>query len=601
MALHSVSHYTEHGHQHSAHGHSNESLLLRLYRLLAQEKRDLWVLVIYSIISGVFSLIVPLSSQAIVNSVQLGVVTIQLIVLCTAIGIGMLVLGIFTVLETYLIDILQRRLFARAAFEVASRLSHIRSDAFYGEYPPEVVNRFFDVLTIQKTLSKLLLDGLSASLVALVGLILLAIYHPIFLLFDIILFLFVVIVVFVLSKGGVETSIKESKKKYALVHWLEDVARCHTSFKLYGRDDYVLERVDAITGEYVNARKKHFRVLARQLIGSSIFRAIATVGILGLGGFLVIEQSLSIGQLVAAEIVILSVLNSIEKLITQFEQVYDLLTAIDKLAHITDKPLETEAGTPYIRAEVAPSLQFDNVSFSYPNGKKVLHHINLNIPPGQGIHASIVGAAGAGKTTLANVLVRLYDIQEGNIFINNQNIRHLRLRDLRSIVSIIQGTIEVFAGTIRDNILLGRQFAHDDIMWALKMAGIYDDVMSLRDGLETMFGGTGSDEVPESLLRCITVARAVIGKPQIIVLDDVLSGLTEALKSKIINNLYSSDLWTILDISQDPDIIRRAKMIIILEEGIVVETAPMSELARQPESRFRKLFPTLSAQVLAGT
>jgi ABC-type bacteriocin/lantibiotic exporter with double-glycine peptidase domain len=590
-----------HGHHDHAHGHhhtpSASELAAKFFRLLVQEKRDLWVLTVYAIITGILSLVVPLSSQAIVNAVQFGVVTTQLVVLCVVVGIGMLVLGVFMLLESYLVDILQRRLFARAAFDIAARLRHIKSEAFLGEYPPEVINRFFDVLTIQKSLSKLLLDGLSASLIALVGLLLLGIYHPIFLLFDIILVMFVGIVAFGLSRGGIETSIKESKKKYALVHMLEDTARCQTSFKLYGTDAFILGRIDEIASEYVLARKKHFRVLARQLVGSTIFRAIAMAGVLGLGGFLVIDQSLNIGQLVAAEIVIISVLNSVEKLISQFEQVFDLLTAIDKMSHITDKALEPSAGdVPSVIAvdSGAAAVVFNDVTFAYPGSHPIFQQLTFTVPAQS--RASLIGASGSGKTTVANLLVRLYEPQNGRILLNGHNIGHVQLDVLRSAVNIIAGTIEIFTGTIRENIQMGRTFSEEELTWSLKMAHIYDDVMRLPRGLETRLEGIGEDELSESLLRCITVARAIIGRPRLLVIDDVFSGLTESLKITLLDTLYGCPVWTIIDISHDPEHVRRADFVFTLDSGVVIEQGTFYDLARTHKARFATLFPRLTQQ-----
>ena len=184
--------HSSHEHSHGQHPEPSAwTLLKKLYYLIHAEKRDIWVLVTYSIISGLLSLIVPLSSQAIVNAVQLGVVTPQLIVLCIVVALGMMITGVFTLMESYLVDLVQRRLFVRAALDVATRLPRIRMNALSGEYAPELVNRFFDVITIQKSLSKMLLDGLSALLVAMVGLVLLAVYHPIFIIFDFLLFFFV--------------------------------------------------------------------------------------------------------------------------------------------------------------------------------------------------------------------------------------------------------------------------------------------------------------------------------------------------------------------------------------------------------------------------
>jgi ABC-type bacteriocin/lantibiotic exporter with double-glycine peptidase domain len=582
-------HSKTHTHE-SHHKPSTYELLRKLFHLLRQEKRDLWVLVVYSIIAGLLGLVVPLSSQAIVNAVQLGVVTPQLVVLSVAVGLGVLFLGLFNVLESYIVDFLKQRLFVRAALDVATRLPRIRMDSL-DEYAPELVNRFFDVLTIQKSLTKLLIDGMSALLVALVGLILLAVYHPIFIIFDIVLIIFAVIVVFVLSYNGMETSIKESKKKYALVEWLEEIARSHGSFKIYSTNEFIMNRVDGITTEYVEAHKKHFAVLARQLIGSAIFRAVASAGILGLGGILVIEQSLSIGQLVAAELVILSVLNSLEKLITQFDMFYDLLTAVDKLSHITDKPLEDTHGEPFERGYGPATLRFHNVHFSYPDGTTALHDTSFEIPAR--MNTSIIGVSGSGKTTITNLLARLYEAESGSTLLNGQELRHIRIDDARAAVGIVTTNLEIFHGTVRENILMGRHYTTEELTWALEMAQVYDEIITLPEGLNTPVQATGGN-LSESLLCRIMIARAIVSKPQLLVLDEAFHTLDEALKIHILDAMYDCQYWTIVDVSNDTENIRRADNIIALKRGTVVESGPLETLAANPLSTLSLLFPNLT-------
>jgi ABC-type bacteriocin/lantibiotic exporter with double-glycine peptidase domain len=579
------------GGAHQTHQSTTSELLKKLFYLLAQERRDIWVLVTYSVISGLLGLVVPLSSQAIVNTVQLGVVTPQLIILCLAVGLGMILLGIFTLLEAFLIDLLQRRLFVRAALEIATRLPKISMEALDGEYAPELVNRFFDVITIQKSLSKLLLDGLSAALVALVGLFLLAIYHPLFIIFDFALLFFALIVIFVLSYGGMATSIKESKKKYALVEWLEEIARSHSSFKLYSTEAFIMQRVDYITSEYVLARKKHFHVLARQLMGSTIFRAIASVGILGLGGFLVIQQDLSIGQLVAAEIVIISVLNSIDKLISQFDIFYDLLTAVDKMSHITDKELEPVNGEVYNRRFSPASLRFHNVRFAYPDGTQALNNLSFELPASS--HASVIGGMGAGKTTITQLLSRMYEAQSGSIMLNGYELRHIRLQDSRSAVGVVTTQLEIFNGSVQDNILLGRAYSHEDLVWATQTVLVYEEIIALPQGFNTNVQATGVN-LSESLLCRIMIARAIVGKPQLLVIDEALHTLDEYTKLNILDALYSCEYWTIVDISNDIMNIRRSDLIIGLHDGALAEMGKPSDLASDKSSIFSQLFPELS-------
>ncbi|MCS7012540.1 MAG: ATP-binding cassette domain-containing protein [Chloroherpetonaceae bacterium] len=573
-------------------------ILSKLFELLKEEKRDFAIVVTYAAIVGILSLIVPLSASAIVNSVVLGVFTNQLVWLCIIVAIGMLIVGAFDVMKQYVVDVLQRRIFIRTAFEIAYRLPRMKQASLENEYPPELINRFFDVLTIQKTVGKFLLDGVSATLVMVIGLFLLAIYHPFFILFNLSLIAFVPILVFVLGRGGLVTSIKESKKKYALASWLEEIGRCQTSFKLFANPDFIYQRVDEIGTEYMKARHKHFMVVARQITGSVVFRAFAIVGVLGIGGSLVIQGQLSIGQLVAAELVIVAMLGSIEKLVSQFAEHYDLLTAIDKLSYLIDKPLEaprhTEVSIKW--SETPPDIRITDVSFSYPDGHQVFNHLSLYIR--SGARVSLVGESGAGKTTLASLLVGIYPPSKGLIEFGGYDIMRLSLADLRKTVGIVLAENEIFEGTIEENILMGRHFPKEQFDWALRVAQMYDAVRALPNRLNTMLTSTGNN-VPLGLIRRIIFARTIISKPCILILDEAFGGLEERTKLQLIQALYAERCWTIIDISHDAELIRRSETVFVLDKGRICESGSPRELAFRPHGRFAELFPDLVRQVIS--
>ncbi len=571
-------------------------ILNRLIELLKEERRDFAVVIAYAAIVGVLSLIVPLSASAIVNSVVLGVFTNQLIWLCIIVAIGLLVVGVFDVMKQYVVDVLQRRIFVRTAFEIAHRLPKMRQDSLEHEYPPELINRFFDVLTIQKTVGKFLLDGVSATLTMGIGLFLLAIYHPFFILFNLSLIAFIPVLIFILGRGGLVSSIKESKKKYALASWLEEIGRCQTSFKLFATPEYIYERVDSIAVEYMKARHAHFIVLARQIAGSVFFRALAIVGVLGIGGSLVIQGQLSIGQLVAAELIIVAMLSSIEKLVSQFAEHYDLLTAIDKLSYLIDKPLEREEGTFSEHKSTPPNITITNLWFSYPDGHQIFKGLSLFIKSGSRV--SLVGESGAGKTTLASMLVGIYPPDKGLIEFDNYDITHLNLRDIRQAVGIVVAENEIFEGTIAENILMGRHFSQEQLDWALKTAQIYDAIRALPDRLDTMLTSTGNN-LPLGLIRRIIFARVIIAKPSILILDEAFGGLEERTKLQLIQSLYAERCWTIIDISHDAELIRRSETVFVLDKGIICEQGSPRELAFHAYSRFAELFPDLVRQVIS--
>jgi ABC-type bacteriocin/lantibiotic exporter with double-glycine peptidase domain len=587
--------HTHHQNGHH-HGHHHEIdvkyLFSKFFKLFKEERKDFLIVFVYAAMVGLMSLVVPLSASAIVNSVMMGLSS-QLAVLCVLVAIGLLIVGVFDVMKRYVADVLQRRIFVRTSFDIAYRLPRMTQSAFNQEYAPEVVNRFFDVLTIQKTIGKFLLDGTGSGLVIIIGLILLAVYHPFFILFDLALLAFVPIVIFVLGHEGLETSIKESKKKYALVSWFEEIARCQASFKLYAKPEFVYQRVDSIAVNYVEARHKHFLVLARQMIGSVIFRAGATVGVLGLGGALVLGEQLTIGELVAAELVVIAMLGAIEKLIEQFEHHYDLFTAIDKVSHLVDRPLEPSGGEPAPNFEDAVSVDLKNIEFGYDEHHKVLKGVTLHIQ--KGARVSLVGTSGSGKTTLANLLLGLYEPSRGKIMIDDYDISRMSLEGIRKTVSIVMEANELFDATIEENITMGRDFTYEQLVWALKTAQLYDEVYALPDGLKTHLVPMGQN-VSIGIRRRIMVARAIIGKPRLLILDECFGGIEESVKLDLVRALYQEKYWTIIDIAHDAELIRRSEMIYVMRGGKIAESGLPFELALKEGSIFSELFPELARQ-----
>jgi len=577
-------------------GPSVLSILDKLFQLLKEEKHDFLVVLGYAIVVGLLSLVVPLSAQAIVNTVALGVYSAQLVPLCIVVAVGLIILGWFEVMKRYVVDMLQQRIFVRTAFEIAYRLPRIRAKALEKEYAPELVNRFFDVLTVQKTVGKFLLDGVSATLIALSGLILLGIYHPIFLLFNIFLLIFVPVLIFVLGRGGLELSIKESKKKYALASWLEDIARCQMGFKMHGTPDFIYRRVDEIATEYVKSRGNHFMVLIRQLAGSYVFRALASVGVLGIGGALVIEKQISLGQLVAAELVIVAITASLEKLVEQFEFHYDLLTAIDKISHVTDKPLDRIGGERSPDFQGPVSVNLHNVAFTYSDGNKVLEDVSLQIPSGGRV--SLVGKSGAGKTTLMSLIAGLNEPKRGIIEFNDYDISRMSLKHLHEIVAIVPAQNEIFEGTIEENIRMGRNFAYEQLAWAIKIAQMHDDIRALPNRLKTPIISAGRN-LPEGLIRKIMIARAIIGKPKVLILDEAFGGIEENTKLELIESLHNGPDWTIIDISHDAEVIRRSEPIYVLENKQIIDQYMASSLAIEKDTVLSRLFPDLARQMTA--
>ena len=316
--------------------------LQRLVRLLNTERRDIGYVYLYAIVAGLINLSLPLGIQAVFNLVSGGMVFNSVYVLIGLVVIGVIISGFILVGQQVLVEVLQQRIFVKAAFEFTYRLPRIQPDTLEGSYPPELMNRFFDVLTIQKGLPKLLIDLTAAVVQILFGLVLLSFYHPIFIVFGIITLVVVSGLIVLLSDSALKTSLSESKFKYKVVAWLEDMASRLPALRETDQTSTLMGNTDEYVAQYIAYRNAHFKVLKRFFFSAIAFKTLITGGLLILGTALVVGREMTLGQFVAAELVIVLITNSVDKLIMGIDLIYDLMTSAEKIGQITDLPLVTE-------------------------------------------------------------------------------------------------------------------------------------------------------------------------------------------------------------------------------------------------------------------
>lgn len=513
----------------------------RLLSLLRAESSDLWMVLIFALVAGLLSMTTPLAVEALVNTVAFGRFLQPVFVLSVMLLAFLIFQAALKTLQTFVVEIIQRRLFARVAADLSFRLPRTRMEALDEHYAPELVNRFFDVVTVQKISAQLLLDGISVVLSAAVGMTVLAFYHPYLLAFDVVLILMILFTMFVLGRGAVKTSIKESKTKYAMAAWLEDLARCRTTFRYDGASEFALERSDELIYDYLTARKKHFRVLLRQILFLLLVQALASTALLAIGGWLVITGQLSLGQLVAAELIVAVVVGSFAKLGKHMESFYDLMASIDKLGALLDLPIERTDGL--LAAPDSPSkedafISVRNVCYGLPDGREVLHNFSLDIPRGQKV--ALCGESGSGKSLLLDMLFGLRDPIAGSISLQGIDPRDLRPDVLRRRVAMVRD-IETFDGTIAQNVHLERpDISIAEVRTAMEIVGLMPLIQRLPKGLDTHLTSNGAP-LTTSQLRRLMVARAIAGRPDIVLIDEVLDALADSEAEKILRKIVADD------------------------------------------------------------
>lgn len=522
----------------------------RLLGLVKLEKKDIYQVFNYAIFSGLVALSLPLGIQAIVNLIQGAQISTSWIVLVILVTIGVIFSGILQLMQLKIIESIQQRIFMRASFELSYRFPKIKFEELRNYYPPELANRFFDTITIQKGLAKILIDIPTALLQIVFALILLSFYHPFFILFGLLVLVLVFIVFKYTVKQGLMTSLKESKYKYRIAHWIQEIARSVISFKLSGKTNLAVEKNDSLVVNYLEARQKHFGVLMLQFIQMIGFKVIITAGLLIVGGFLVINQEMNIGQFVAAEIIILIVIASVEKLILSLEPFYDVLTAIEKLGQVVDKDLENQHGNrPNFINDF--NIELKNVDYTVEDREApILSNISFKINSKSRI--LIQGETGSGKSSLLSLISGIIKPTKGHLFINGFSSESILINHYRAHLGLSINEEAPFEGTIRENISFGdKTISDEDILWAMGKANLSDFLKVQPKGLNTKLYPEGK-RISYTVSKKIILARAIVKKPKLLILEDALDQFNIQETNTIIDFLTDkSNPWGVIVISNN--------------------------------------------------
>jgi ATP-binding cassette, subfamily B, bacterial len=535
--------------------------LYRILNLLRLEKAEISAIYFHAILNGLIQLSLPVGVQAIIGFVLGGAMSTSLVVLITLVVLGVLFTGMLQIGQMQLIEKVQQKIFVRYSLNLADRVPKIDLKAADSYYLPELMNRFFEVPTLQKSLAKLLLDIPTATIQILFGLILLSFYHPAFILFGALLVLILWLILYYSGNQGLVSSLEESAYKYKVAAWLEEMARLVKTFKFSKGSSLNLERADDLTTNYLRARNQHFAVLQFQYKILVMFKVAITAAMLIIGSLLLVYQQLNIGQFIAAEIVIIMVINSVEKLIGNLDSVYDVLTSVEKIAKIADKPIEANGDFEFPAQAAGIAVKMQNVSFGYSDTRKVFSDLSLDIQQGQIV--CITGKESSGKSTILKLLTGAYTSFTGSVMLNGLPIGNYQLSSMRSQIGIMLGQQDVFQGTLWENISMGNSnINHEQVISLFEMTGLQDYLASQKQGLNTILSPAG-DRLSEKVLRKILLVRALAGNPKLLLLEEPWLGLEEEQKNDIQQYLLTKlPGTTVVVVSNDTDFASQCNQVI---------------------------------------
>ena len=516
----------------------------RLMQILRPEMKDIRVIGVYALATSVLGLATPLAVEALVATVGFRMLLQQVVVLSVVLFCFLgLAAALFTV-QKYVVEVIQRRIFVRLVADFAFRLPRVPARAFDHHDGPELMNRFFDVMTVQKTLSGLLTDGIYLLITTVLGLSVMGFYHPYLLGFDIVLLACITGIICILGRGGVPTSILESRAKYQTAAWLEEISRLPLSMKHYHGKELALERADSLARGYLDARRNHFRIVYRQVLFAVILQVVSSTALLGLGGWLVIEGQLTLGQLVASELIVALVVGSFAKLGKYIEDYYDLLTAADKLGHIIDLPMEEEAGDILPNTGEPISVRCDGALVRDDHGHTMVGPVSVQISAGEKV--ALTGPSGCGKSTLLAMIAGHRPFHAGQVLVDGVDLRDIRLESLRHQVAYLSDELP-FQGNVIENVRMGRDaISLQEVRWALDVVGLSSKFSSNSQGLYTEIG-PGGHGISRSEATRLLIARAIVAKPRLLLIDGHLDGLDPNLRQRILTVLTDDGApWTLI-------------------------------------------------------
>lgn len=554
---------------------TGQSPLARILQVLKMEREEITSVYLYAVLNGVIQLSLPLGIQSIISFVLGGSISTSLVILILLVVTGVFFSGLVQVNQMRIIEKVQQKVFVRYAFEYAFRIPKLDLKSVDRYYLPETVNRFFDTVSLQKGISKLLLEFPAASIQIIFGLILLSFYHPFFIAFSFTIVTLLIAILYFSGNKGLETSILESEYKYGVVAWLEELARLVPSFKFSKGNTLNLRRTDSLVNGYIEARTSHFRILQFQyktLIG---FKVIITAVMLVVGSLLLINQQLNIGQFIAAEIVILLVLNSVEKIIINLDKVYDILTSVEKLGKIIDSPLEAEGGIRLSPSSKGLHITLRDLSFEL-SGKLVLNRVTFDVQPGSKV--AVMGHDGSGKSTLLRMLSGVFTDYNGSIHVNNIPMRDYQLAPYRNQTGILLSQQDIFFGTLLENITMGDEsIPPEEIITLVERIGFVDFMQEAGFGFSSVLDPLGK-RLPRSVIQKILLLRAMINDPRLLLLEDPWRGLDDVNRRRIQDYIIDGCRDTTVFVeSNDREFASRADLVCFFREGELVYAGAWKE------------------------
>jgi ABC-type bacteriocin/lantibiotic exporter with double-glycine peptidase domain len=518
--------------------------MVGLKKLLKPESTYIKKIYLYAIYIGILSLILPIGIQATITLLEARVYSTSWIVLSLIVSAGIALSGYLQVNQMKIIENLQQKIFVRKAFFITEKTARLNYKFLGKNDPKEIMNRFFDITAIQKSITKVLISFSTALVQVVFGLTLLSIYHPLFIGFSLILIILTFFIMKYTSRKGITSSLEESDQKYEIAFWLQESTSIFTTFKLRPKNTYHLQKLNEKSEKYLDARNQHFKILKQQYTVLIFFKVIVVLFFLIVGGALVINQKINLGQFVASEIIILLLINSVEKIIENIDTVYDLFTSIKKVEKITSLPEDDIESGIFPKEDL--HIKIENVSFKNEMGQATLSNFSVEIKPNDVIY--MVGSNVVNQ--LFRALLEPDFTNEGVISINKIPLQNINQLELREKIGFLDQRERIFSGTLMDNLRLGVTDVGNSLFnELLTILELEDFVLSLPKGYDQKLLPSDPN-IPMYMKERIVLFRNLLHGPELVMITDFLAHSDKDFKIRILEFMRKKECFKTILINQ---------------------------------------------------
>jgi putative ABC transport system ATP-binding protein len=528
-------------------GHTPPSLSY-LFRLILQPERSFYVLaIVYGLGVSLLTLAIPISVQTLISTVANTTLVNPVVVLSVMLLVLLGFSGALNVLQYYTMELFERRFYARITGDITLRNIYAKYAHFESINRAELINRFFEIMIVQKNLPLLVTGAFSLSLQTVVGIAIVSFYHPMLLMFNLLLVLTIYAIWKIWGARAMQQALRVSKAKYDTARWLEEIARANHFFKSEKHILYALDRSDYLMGDYIKARKRLFGATIAQNISFLTLYALASAALLGIGGWLVIRNQLTLGQLVAAELILSAILYGMSKFAGQLVLFYELYASLEKISHFYDIPLEDTNGR-FELDNTPKDVLFDQVEHRF---RSRLFVLNFALPAGIKVLASTT------SNTLEKLILDLLqghrEPGQGRLMIGDKDLLDYNLHKLREKIIVLDNAMMI-EGSIENYLRFGCPNAsRADIQAMLRVVDLEETISHLKDGLETEMTPSGHPLSYAEVLR-LKLAVALLARPKLLVLTELFDILNQRQRRQILDHIHGLSGMTLLYFSNRNDI-----------------------------------------------